>query len=55
MFEAFVHATFWPFSLGGLAGLMSISHPLSKIPLSVSLTEDMSVRERANVARKACF
>jgi multiple antibiotic resistance protein len=55
MFEAFVHAIFWPYFLGGLVGLMSISNPLSKIPLFVSLTEDMSARERAIVARKACF
>ena len=50
-----VHATFWPFFLGGLVGLMSISNPLSKIPLFVSLTEDMSARERAATARKACL
>ena len=50
----FVHATFWPFFLGGLVGLMSISNPLSKIPLFVSLTEDMSQRERAATARRAC-
>ncbi len=55
MFEAFVHAIFWPFFLGGLVGLLSISNPLSKIPLFVSLTEDMSARDRAKVARKACF
>ena len=55
MFEAFVHAIFWPFFLGGLVGLLSISNPLSKIPLFVSLTDDMSARERATVARKACF
>ena len=55
MFEAFVHAIFWPFFLGGLVGLMSISNPLSKIPLFVSLTVDMSHRERAMIARKACL
>lgn len=55
MFEAFVHAIFWPFFLGGLVGLMSISNPLSKIPLFVSLTEGMSQRERATLARKACL
>ena len=55
MFESFLHANFWPFFLGGLLGLMSISNPLSKIPLFVALTEDMSPRERAVVARKACF
>jgi multiple antibiotic resistance protein len=45
MFEDFVHAVFWPFFLGGLVGLMSISNPLSKIPLFVSLTQDMSQRD----------
>ena len=53
MFEAFVHAVFWPFFLGTLVGMMSISNPLSKIPLFVSLTEDMPARERQAVARKA--
>jgi len=55
MFEAFVHKIFWPFFLGGLVGLMSISNPLSKIPLFVSLTEDMAERERRAIARKACL
>ena len=55
MFEAFVHAIFWPFFLGGLVGLMSISNPLSKIPLFVSLTEGMPRAERAALARKACI
>jgi multiple antibiotic resistance protein len=55
VFEDFVHAIFWPFFLGGLLSLTSISNPLSKIPLFVSLTEDMSQRERAATARKACF
>jgi multiple antibiotic resistance protein len=55
MYEAFVHAIFWPFFLGGLVGLMSISNPLSKIPLFVSLTGEMSERERRVTARKACF
>ena len=32
---------------------MSISNPLSKIPLFVSLTEDIPASERAKVARKA--
>lgn len=55
MFESFVHAIFWPFFLGGLVGMMSISNPLSKIPLFVSLTEDMPRDERAAVARRACL
>ena len=55
MFEAFVHAIFWPFFLGGLVGLMSVSNPLSKIPLFVSLTNDYTQRERQVVARKPAF
>lgn len=55
MFEAFVHAIFWPYFLGGLLGLMSISNPLSKIPLFISLTHDLAPRERAAIARRACF
>jgi len=54
MFEDFVHAIFWPYFLGGLLGMMSISNPLSKIPLFVSLTGEMTERERHDVARKAC-
>ena len=53
MFESFVHEVFWPFFLGGLLGLMSISNPLSKIPLFVASTETMSPGERAATARKA--
>lgn len=55
MFESFVHAIFWPYFLGGLVSLMSISNPLSKIPLFVSLTEDMPGKQRAVVARRACL
>jgi multiple antibiotic resistance protein len=55
MFETFVHELFWPFFLGGLVAMMSISNPLSKIPLFVSLTEDMPEKEREAVARKACL
>jgi multiple antibiotic resistance protein len=53
MFESYVHEVFWPFFLGGLLSMLSISNPLSKIPLFVSLTEEMSERERKDVARKA--
>lgn len=55
MFEDFVHAIFWPFFLGGLVGLLSISNPLSKVPLFVSLTGEMSERERRVTARTACL
>jgi multiple antibiotic resistance protein len=53
MFESFVHQVFWPFFLGGLVSMLSISNPLSKIPLFVSLTEELSERERKDVARRA--
>jgi multiple antibiotic resistance protein len=55
MFEAFVHKLFWPYLLGGLLALMSISNPLSKIPLFVSLTDDLSERARTAVAFKSCL
>jgi len=55
VFEALFHKIFWPYFLGGLLGLMSISNPLSKIPLFVSLTEDLSDRARSAVAFKACL
>ncbi|HKA45719.1 MAG TPA: MarC family NAAT transporter [Burkholderiales bacterium] len=54
MFEAFVHKIFWPYLLGGLVALMSISNPLSKIPLFVGLTDAMPEHERRVIARKAC-
>ena len=53
MFEAFVHKLFWPYLLGGLVALMSISNPLSKIPLFVGLTEGMPEHERRVIARRA--
>ena len=55
MFESFVHAVFWPYFLGGLVSMITISNPLSKIPLFVSLTEDMPAQQRVVVARRACF
>lgn len=55
MFEAFLHKLFWPYLLGGLVALMSISNPLSKIPLFVSLTDDLSDRARKAVAFKSCL
>ena len=55
MFEAVVHQVFWPYFLGGLLAMMSISNPLSKIPLFVALTEDMPEAERRVVALRACI
>jgi len=54
MLEAFVHKIFWPYLLGGLVALMSISNPLSKIPLFVGLTEGMPEHDRRTIARRAC-
>ena len=55
MFETIAYKVFWPYLLGGLVALMSISNPLSKIPLFVGLTESMSEDERRTTARKACL
>ncbi len=55
MFSSFVQDVFWPFFLGGLLSMLSISNPLSKIPLFVSLTEDLSEPQREDAARKACL
>jgi len=55
MFEAFIHEIFWPYFLGGLLAMMSISNPLSKIPLFVSLTDDVPLAEQRTIARKACL
>jgi multiple antibiotic resistance protein len=55
MFEAIVHKIFWPYLLGGLLAMLSISNPLSKIPLFVSLTGDLPEDERQTVARRACI
>jgi multiple antibiotic resistance protein len=53
MLEAFVNPIFWSYFLGGLVAMMSISNPLSKIPLFVFLTDAMPEPERRAVARKA--
>lgn len=53
MFEAFVNPPFWSYYLGGLVAMMSISNPLSKIPLFVFLTDAMPEPERRAIARKA--
>ena len=55
MFEEFIHEIFWPYFLGGLLAMMSISNPLSKIPLFVSLTDDVPLAEQRKIARKACL
>ncbi len=52
--DALLHKAFLPFFLGSLLSMLTISNPVSKIPLFVSLTETMTERERKEVARKAC-
>ncbi len=42
------------FLFGGLLSLITITNPLSKIPLFVTLTQEMNDRGRANQARRAC-
>ncbi|MBV8679947.1 MAG: MarC family NAAT transporter [Aquitalea sp.] len=43
------------FLFGGLLSLLTITNPLSKIPLFISLTQEMSEARRANQARRACL
>ena len=50
MFEKiFLH-----FLLGGIISLITITNPLSKIPLFIALTERMTESEKKRIARKAC-
>lgn len=44
---------FWPFFLGGLVSVLTITNPLSKIPMFISLTPDMTRAERTVIARRA--
>ncbi|MDN0081205.1 MarC family NAAT transporter [Crenobacter sp. SG2305] len=43
------------FLFGGLVSLLTITNPLSKIPLFVSLTQHMSERRRDHQAKMACI
>ncbi|SME93464.1 MarC family NAAT transporter [Pseudogulbenkiania subflava] len=43
------------FLFGGLISLITITNPLSKIPLFITLTRDMSDEGRAHQARRACL
>ena len=43
------------FLFGGLLSLISITNPLSKIPLFITLTREMSDSARDNQARRACL
>jgi multiple antibiotic resistance protein len=55
LFESLLHKTFISFFLGSLVSLLTITNPLSKIPLFLSLTGDMLQAERHLQARKACI
>lgn len=54
LFESLIHKTFVSFFLGSLVSLLTITNPLSKIPLFLSLTTDMEQSMRHQQARKAC-
>lgn len=43
------------FLFGGLVSLVTMTNPLSKVPLFVSLTRDMTARRRARQAKWACL
>lgn len=48
-------ALYLQFLFGGLISLITITNPLSKIPLFITLTRDMSEERRAHQARRACL
>jgi len=55
LFETLIHKTFVSFFLGGLVSLLTITNPLSKIPLFLSLTSGSDGEHRRHQARKACI
>ena len=55
LFENLIHKTFISFFLGSLLSLLTITNPLSKIPLFLSLVVDMDEERRRQQARKACI
>lgn len=54
LIESLLHKTFVSFMLGSLVSLLTITNPLSKIPLFLSLTVDMERDLCRQQARKAC-
>lgn len=42
------------FLFGGILGLLTITNPLSKVPLFITLTQFMTDDKRLNLARRAC-
>ncbi len=53
-FDDLIQKTFVSFFLGSLISLITITNPLSKIPLFLSLTGDMEEKARRSKASKAC-
>ena len=53
--ESIIHKTFVSFFLGGLVSMLTITNPLSKIPLFLSLTTGMDSHASYQQARKACI
>ncbi len=55
LFGDVIEKTFLTFFLGSLVSLITITNPLSKIPLFLSLTPDMQESTRRQKAIKACI
>jgi len=55
VFENTLVNIFISFFVGGLVSMLTITNPLSKIPLFLSLTADMDDAARRRQARKACI
>jgi multiple antibiotic resistance protein len=54
VFESALVNIFVSFFIGGLVSMLTITNPLSKIPLFLSLTTEMDDAARRRQARKAC-
>jgi multiple antibiotic resistance protein len=54
VFESALVNIFASFFVGGLVSMLTITNPLSKIPLFLSLTTEMDDTARRRQARKAC-
>jgi len=55
LINSIIHKTFVSFFLGGLVSMLTITNPLSKIPLFLSLTTGMDSHASYQQARKACI
>jgi multiple antibiotic resistance protein len=55
VFESALLNIFVSFFIGGLVSMLTITNPLSKIPLFLSLTTEMDDAARRRQARKACI